>query len=257
MPVVVVIIIVAAWAVILGPSLFKRRARTGGDQSISHFHYQLRVLEHRAPEPIVAPAYRLRAVDGSGTPTSIHYPDTGRPPVLTVVGAKELPRPALAFLGEPEVSEPVAADQPTSSPGRGVGLDADPYREPTATDPALVVASGSAMAPTPRGPDARTRAQARRRRQDTLTILGAVFIVTLMAAVLTGSAFVWAVVALDGVALGAYVGVLVHLRRMAAERDMKLHYLDPRTARPDRTEVQRTYMSGRYAHPSNQQAIAR
>src|SRR5450631_1784659 len=115
MPVVVVIIIVAAWAVILGPSLFKRRARTGGDQSISHFHYQLRVLEQRAPEPIVAPAYRLRAVDGSGTPTSIHYPETGRPPVLTVVGAKELPRPALAFLGEPEVSEPVADDGRTAS----------------------------------------------------------------------------------------------------------------------------------------------
>ncbi len=79
MPVVVVIIIVAAWAVILGPSLFKRRARTGGDQSISHFHYQLRVLEQRAPEPIVAPAYRLRAVDGSGAPTSIHVPGD-RPP---------------------------------------------------------------------------------------------------------------------------------------------------------------------------------
>ena len=262
MPVVVVIIIVAAWAVVLGPSLFKRRARTGGDQSISHFHYQLRVLEQRAPEPIVAPAYRLRVVDGSGTPTSIHYPETGRPPVLTVVGAKELPRPALAFLGEPEVSVPAAADQQTADqqatyPSRGAGHDADLFRVPPATDPPPVLASGTSMAPAPRGPDALSRAQARRRRQDTLTILGAVFIVTLMAAVLTGSAFVWAVVALDGVALGAYVGVLVHLRRMAAERDMKLHYLDPQAARPDRAEVQRTYMSGRYAHPSNQQAIAR
>jgi len=257
MPVVVVIIIVAAWAVILGPSLFKRRARTGGDQSISHFHYQLQVLEQRAPEPIVAPAYRLRAVDGSGTPTSIHYPDTGRPPVLTVVGAKELPRPALAFLGEPEDSGPATADLATPSLGRGAGLEADPNREPTATDRAPAVASGSAMAPAPRGPDVRTRAQARRRRQDTLTVLAAVFIVTLMAAVLTGSVFAWAVVALDGVALGAYVGVLVRLRRMAAERDSKLHYLEPRAEHPDRTVVQRTYMSGRYAHPSNQQAVAR
>ena len=257
MPVVVVIIIVAAWAVILGPSLFKRRARTGGDQSISHFHYQLRVLEQRAPEPIVAPAYRLRAVDGSGTPTSIHYPETGRPPVLTVVGAKELPRPALAFLGEPEVSEPVGDDGRTASFDQGAAHGADPFRLPPATDLAPVVAPGSVMAQAPRGPDVLSRAQARRRRQDTLTILGAVFIVTLMAAVLTGSAFVWAVVALDGVALGAYVGVLVHLRRMAAERDMKLHYLDPQAARPDRVEVRRTYMSGRYAHPSNQQAIAR
>src|SRR5487761_2124380 len=102
-PVVVVIVIVAAWVVILGPNLLKRRARSGGDQSISHFHYQLRVLEQRAPEQLVTPAYRLRAVDGTGTATTISYPDTGRPPVLTVVGASELPRPALAFLGEPEV----------------------------------------------------------------------------------------------------------------------------------------------------------
>jgi len=106
--VVLVIIILVAWIVILGPSLIKRRARSGGNQSISHFHYQLRILEHSAPEPIVAPAYRLRAVDGSGAPTGITYPDSGTRPVLTVVGAKELPRPALAFLGEPDPS--VAAE---------------------------------------------------------------------------------------------------------------------------------------------------
>ena len=129
MPVVLVIIILVAWVVILGPSLLKRRARSGGDQSISHFHYQLRVLEQRAPEPIVAPAYRLRAVDGSGAPTTIVCPDTGRPPVLTVVGAKELPRPALAFLGEPEspapgpTGDPPSVRIPRGAPGGRSGLD--------------------------------------------------------------------------------------------------------------------------------------
>jgi len=251
MPVVVVIIIVTAWAVILGPSLLKRRSQSGGDQSISHFHYQLRVLEQRAPEPIVAPAYRLRSVDEDGAPTAIHYPDSDRPPVLTVVGAKELPRPALAFLGEPEVAAPVAAPKT--------------YREDRPVD--ITPASGDTFAeydrergfapPRHRGPDAFTRARARRRRRDTLTVLGAVFVVTLLAAVVTGSTFVWAVVALDGLALGAYVAVLVHLRRMAAEREMKLHYLDPSAQRPGRAVPQRTYMSGRYAHPSNQQAVAR
>ncbi len=73
---------------------------------------------------------------------------------------------------------------------------------------------------------------------------------------MTGSSIIWAVVALDGVALAAYVGVLVHLRRMALERETKLHYLDPLAARPARPGGQRTYMSGRYAHPSNQQAAA-
>ena len=72
----------------------------------------------------MAPAYRLRAVDGSGAPTTIHYPDDGRPPVLTVVGAKELPRPALAFLGDPEPA--TVAPSGTGAPfrdGRPAGYD--------------------------------------------------------------------------------------------------------------------------------------
>ena len=256
MPVVVVIIIVAAWAVLLGPSLVKRRARGGGDQSITHFHYQLRVLEQRAPEPIVSPAYRLRSVDDSGAPTTINYPDTGKPPVLTVVGAKELPRPALAFLGEPEaeVHDPTPFDRAQIGPATDADYgDYDQY----GYDPAPATTAVPAATMAPRGPDAYTRGQARRRRRDTLSVLGAVFVVTLLAAVVTGSSFVWAIVALDAVALGAYVALLVHLRRMAVEREMKLHYLDPLAARPARPGTQRTYMSGRYAHPSNQQAAAR
>ena len=261
MPVVLVIIIVAAWVVILGPNLLKRRARGGGDQSITHFHYQLRVLEQRAPEPIVAPAYRLRAVDGSGTPTSIHYPDDGRPPVLTVVGAKELPRPALAFLGDPapEAVAPVEAhDADRARPlrpeppafGAADGYD-DPYdRDRRTVDPPPVPDHAR------RASESFTRAQARRRRRDTLAVLGAVFGVTLLAGVVTGSSAAWAVAALDGVALAGYVVLLVHLRRMALEREHKLRYLDPYAARPARVDGPPTYISGRYAHPSSQQAVA-
>jgi hypothetical protein len=252
MPVVVVIIIVAAWAVILGPGLLKRRARSGGHQSINHFHHQLRVLEQRAPEAIVVPAYRLRSVDGSGTPTTSHVPASGQPPVLTVVGAKGLPRPALAFLGEPEVITP-SPEQTVASLGHG-----NPY----VVSASEYNASAYEAAPVPlavasRVPDALSRARARRRRQDTLTILGAVFIITLMAALVTGSSLVWAVGIFSGGILAAYVSILVHLRRMASEREMKLHYLDPLVERPTRNGEQRTYMSGRYAHPSNQQAVAR
>jgi hypothetical protein len=90
---VLVIIILVAWAVILGPNLWKRRSRTvGGISSISHFHRQLRVLEHSSPEPLVAPAYRLRTVDGSDASA----PGPDRPevralaPKLTVVWALSL-----------------------------------------------------------------------------------------------------------------------------------------------------------------------
>jgi hypothetical protein len=260
MPVVLVIIIVAAWAVILGPNLLKRRARGGGDESITHFHYQLRVLEQRAPEPIVAPAYRLRAVDGGGTPTSIHYPDDGRPPVLTVVGAKELPRPALAFLGEPEVA--VATPEPVEDHPHAGYLR--PLAQGTA-EPGYADDHGrvhrSAEAPTEwdrgsRSSDSSTRAQARRRRRDTLAVLTAVFAVTVLAGLVTGSSAAWALAGLDGVALGAYVVLLVHLRRMALERELKLRYLDPAAGRPARIDGPPTYVSGRYAHPSSQRAVA-
>ena len=119
---ILVIIIVAAWIVILAPSLIKRRSQSLGEiGSISHFHRQLRVLEHSGPEPIVTPAYRLRAVDGGGGTTQA----SGRPeaavPVLSVVGASQLPRPALAFLGDDPVKPGGGsrADQPRRLAGHG------------------------------------------------------------------------------------------------------------------------------------------
>lgn len=266
---VLVIIILVAWAVILGPSLIKRRARSGGHQSITHFHQQLRILEHSAPEPIVAPAYRLRSVDASGSATGVTYPDSGVRPKLTVVGAKELPRPALAFLGEP-APDPVvvpAVDAPRVL--RGVAGDDtyDDYGERYAPAgrprPSRDEWSGY-DGPPPVAPDGGSRGdtfartQARRRRRDTLSVLAAVFVLTLLVGVVTGTSAVWALCALDGVALVAYVALLVHLRGMAFEREQKLHYLDGRDgARPARTGGPPTYISGRYAHPSNQQAVAR
>ncbi|MGD0881102.1 MAG: hypothetical protein ABSB09_06000 [Acidimicrobiales bacterium] len=259
MPVVVVVIILVAWAIILGPNLVKRRVRAG-DQSITHFHRQLRILEHSAPEPLVAPAYRLQAVDDTGSPNGISYPDTGTRPTLTVVGAKELPRPALAFLGEPE-PEPVEVDPPTGGhrapvdrfddvgwgePGRRGGRDAVALR-PAPDDP------GNG----PRGVDSFARSQARRRRRDTLSVLAGVFVASLMLGLIPGASFVWAVSAVDGLALVAYVSVLVHLRRMALERERKLHYLDAgRDRRTARFGDPRPYVGGRYAHPSNGHAAA-
>jgi hypothetical protein len=267
-PVVLVIIILVAWAVILGPGLVKRRARSGGDQSISHFHHQLRILEHSAPEPLVAPAYRLRAVDGNGAPTGITYPDSAAPPKLTVVGARELPRPALAFLGEPVPgADAVAAPDPVvtgiheaAAPGADRSLRPDDAYAAAGRPPAV----RDEWTPGPpvdlHGPyrgDGSAREQARRRRRDTLAVLAVAFAVALLAAVVTGATAVWALCALDAVALVAYVSLLVHLRRMADERERKLHYLDVGDdRRPARVGRPRPYVSGRYAHPSSQRAVA-
>ena len=273
---VLVIIILVAWAVILGPGLIRRRARGGGDQSITHFHHQLRILEHSAPEPIVAPAYRLRSVDGSGSPTGITYPDTGKPPVLTVVGAKELPRPALAFLGEPvpdegttvpDAREATSHARPTrvESPDRPVaaidrGRDTRDQWAPEDPPQWDFTDAPAPRVPSPRGIDNLAREEARRRRRDTLSVLAVVFVATLLLGVVTGATVMWALCAFDGVALVAYVTMMVHLRHMAVERERKLRYLEPRAgadARRGRAGGPATHVSGRYAHPSNQQAVAR
>jgi hypothetical protein len=253
MPVVLVVIVAVVWMAILGPSIVKRRSRSGGEiGSISHFHQQLRVLEHSAPQPIVAPAYRLRAVDGSD-----ESPDGNTVPVLTVVGADRLPRPALAFLG----------DDP------GDGCDAAPV--PVGGDPALHrdhpgdagrkrVVSGP-MTASARAVDPMTRQIVRRRRRDTLGVLAGVFAVTIMIGFVPGAAAAWVVSALVGAALVAYVALLVHLRRMAEEREQKLRYLNPRGVGErtggglDAGGVGRmpVAVSGRYAHPSNQAVAAR
>jgi hypothetical protein len=254
MPVMLVVVIVVAWIVILGPNLLKRRSQGGSTNSISHFHRQLRVLEHSGPTPIVAPAYRLHAIGGNGdTRGGPGFPELGAAPVLTVVGANELPRPALAFLG---------ADPPEALPRQDPRED---HMSAAGFEPAL---SDEEWAPgTPaRAHDAHSRAHdsssrqlARRRRRDTLGVLAVAFVGSLLIGSITGTSMMWALCALSGAALVAYVALLVHLRRMAEEREHKLHFLRPDVQGGTGTGrvTGSPYMSGRYAHPSNQAFVAR
>jgi len=248
MPVVLVIIIAAAWIVILGPKLLNRRSRTVGEiGSISHFHHQLAVLEHSAPQPIVAPAYRLRTAGSHGDPDEgTTYPEVAAVPVLSVVGAKQLPRPALAFLGDaPELEGAMA---PPSAP---VTAYSGPDHHGDALEP--FVSAGRVY-------DSLTRQQIRRRRRDALGVITMVFLGTMMIGFVPGAAVVWVLTALSGMVMVAYVGLLVNLRRRADERERKLHYL-----RPDGSGVEdgagsyrvAPYSSGRYAHPSNGAVAAR
>ena len=88
-------------------------------------------------------------------------------------------------------------------------------------------------------------------------MLVGVLAVTLLLGLVTGSTALWAVCTLDAFALAAYVAVLVQLRRRAEERESKLHYLEVRDERGAPAAASRSYVSGRYAHPSNQHAAAR
>ena len=256
MPVVLVVIIAVGWIVILGPSMLKRRAHSGaGINSISHFHRQLRVLENSGPKPIVAPAYRLHTVPGERAASSgTRFPEGSAVPVLTVVGAKEMPRPALAFLGEPPEDPPDGRRSAVTPPHAGtVGTQ-------SAIDD-LDRGAGRLGAELPaRSPDIQARHLARRRRRDTLGVLAMVFLLTFMVGFVPGATVVWAVTALSGVALVSYVALLVHMRRLAEERERKLHYLRPPAGDgtdPRRSPGMPVYSSGRYAHPSNGAAAVR
>ncbi|MBF6557295.1 MAG: hypothetical protein IVW52_14225 [Acidimicrobiales bacterium] len=254
MPVVLVIIIAVAWIVILGPNLLKRHGRAGdGISSISHFHHQLRVLEHSGPQPIVAPAYRLRGIDGSAMPAHQELARGVAPaPVLTVVGADQLPRPALAFLGADPVDAP--ADQPTEH---------RPLPDMRPTGVGTLGPAVRSMGMHAGMTDSRPRQLARRRRRDTLGVLATVFVATGMIGFIPGAGAAWMVTALSGAALVAYVALLVHLRRRAEERGSLLHHMEPvagvagsRGTATIHTYSVPSYRSGRYAHPSSQAAAA-
>ncbi len=207
MRVAFVVIIAVAWVVILIPGFLRRRSAGDATGSISHFHQQLRVLEHSAPKPIVAPAYRLRA-EGDDGPVADAGGTIG-PPTLTVVGARDLPRPALAFLADPLDVPASPAFGPADEPGTG-GHD----RQGSTLD----VGHRADMA---------TRRLARQRRRDTLGVLILLVLVSFMIGFVPGASLAWAVTGVFGIALAAYVALLVHLRRLAEERERKLHYLRP------------------------------
>jgi Flp pilus assembly protein TadB len=69
-----------------------------------------------------------------------------------------------------------------------------------------------------------TRRQARERRKNVLLALGAAVMVTLAGAVALGGPMLYLNLMVD-VLLVAYIGLLVHTRRMAEERQAKVRYL--------------------------------
>ena len=253
---ILVVILVVAWLVILGPSVLRRRSAHGdGVSSISHFHRQLRVLEHSGTQPIVLPAYRLHSVDGSPAASGSRYPDVASVPVLSVVGADQLPRPALAFLGDDPAPDRSRSGEVGARPADHSGAATD-RRDPL-----------EAFRPL----DPEARRLARRRRRDTLMVLVLVTGLTLLIGCIPEVRMAWIVTAISSVALAAYVSMLIHMRSMADERERKLHYLRPDVAARDEgsgyddgvgypdpasPEEMQAYEASRYDHPARQ-AVAR
>jgi membrane protein YdbS with pleckstrin-like domain len=195
---VVLVVLAVVWAIVLVPTLLHRRRH--GD-SISHFHHQLGILQ-RGDTPADPPPYRLQSVPSRRSIT-VNGAPLSTPPVLTVVGCDQLPKPALAYLGEKGPS-------PLQTPVESNHRPADPV----AQDP-------------DRANDAYGRQLARTRRRDTLMVLVLTFACSLLLGMIPAAHLLWVVSAVSAVAIVAYVAVLVHLRGVAEERERKLHYLRP------------------------------
>ncbi len=186
MTTVVLLILAMVWAVVLGPSLLRRRAERRATDSIGAFHRQLRVLQRTGPSMVDA-AHRL------GT----ELPESGSP--FRVAGAR----------GGILVVRP---DAPGSMP-----LDVRAHRRP---DPYF-------------------RPEACKRRRDVLLLLLSVLVATgLLGAVPKMHALLYVTI-VGAVALAGYVGLLVHLRNLALEREVKLHYLPQPTEHESTLVVRR------------------
>ncbi len=130
-----------------------------------------------------------------------------------------------------------------------------------------------AATPLPAHPlsDAPSRQAVIRRRRDTLGVLALTFVTTLLAGAIPGVRAAWIVTVLSGLALAAYVVLLVQLKARTEERDRKLHYLRPSmgaavaVADRDGDEVSAGYdgvgveelAASRSAHPAGRLVAAR
>ena len=98
---------------------------------------------------------------------------------------------------------------------------------PLGVEPARALAAASA-------PSIRSgsTSRAQRRRRDVLLVLGCAVLSTLLLALLAGSPLFWMVQLLADALLGAYVVLLVRMKRATVERRVKVHYLPPVRSAP-------------------------
>jgi len=118
------------------------------------------------------------------------------------------------------------ARRPT--PSLGLGLRGPSAGRPLATDVVAARRYAAARAVSPEG--MRRRASQRRRRDILFSLVGLTGLSAIIGFV-PGMSVMWLVTGVVGVALVLYVGLLLHMRNRAAEREMKVSFLPARGAR--------------------------
>jgi hypothetical protein len=196
---VVLLILAGIWAAVLIPPILRVRATSSPADSISDFRRQLRVLQRTAPPGAV----------GSVPPAA------GAVPVAAVEAVAL--RPARGSRRVAAEASRAARSQRQAGGGR-----------PAAARAQDGVSSPQASA---------ARARAIRRRRDVLfTLLMGMGTTFVLAMVLSAPA-VWMLhVVMDGLFLG-FLAMLVRVRTIATEKEMKLRILPPPHGRPQPAPV--------------------
>lgn len=199
----IVLILVALWAVVLTPALLKKWLDRRSTVSIETFHQQLHLLERAGPK-LVDPAYRLEtAPSGAGLAVG----QSGYPAV-----SSRPSRPNLVLLkpvSDGDARPGGTDDVVDSSSGehfRRVGSplvdDDDPSRR-------LAAARIEEL----------RRHQAQRRRRDLVLGLASTLVITGLLGLAVP--MFWVLTGLAAVALGGYVGLAAYAQLLEAERSSR------------------------------------
>lgn len=207
----VLLVLAIVWAAVLGSWLRSRAGKTFGD-SVGTFRRHLTVLERAAPVR-VQPANSMRG------PASIPVP-----PRLRVAGSS----------GSDSYGQPVPLSARLAAAQEGASRSAKPA--PGAGRHRAAAPAQAAMSP-------RRRRTLQRRRQVLFFLLAAVAGTLLLGAIPGLHKLLYANVVFD-LMLAGYVALLIRLRNLHAERDMKLTFLPPVKAVPAGMVLRGT---GRYA----------
>ena len=171
-------------------SWLKSRSESTFSDSVGTFRRHLTVLE-RATPTTVRPANRLR----DGYSGAAQYRSSAR--------------------GQLQAGRPTPARHP--APGRSAGAAA----RPTGARSGRPIAGNAA---------ALRRRQAQKRRRDVFFALLAGAAGSFLLALIPGLSIMWAVQVICDVLLAGYVAMLVRIRNLAAERELKLRFIP--NARP-------------------------
>lgn len=223
MTLVVVLILLALWAAVLGPGLYRRYREERSVGSIDLFHHELRLLARAGPK-IVRPAFQLTAARAAGA-----APDTSHLPAISS-------RPGRAPL---VLLEPVRTGAGTASVDQDEELldDASGRYYRRVVPPRLEAVPDSGYAdqwpyaggaserraePLSEHVQAYHHRQVLRRRRDTLLALVATVVLTAPLGAVHSLHVLWVCTVLGAIGLACYIGLAAYAQILEADRQERL-----------------------------------